>query len=54
LHFASGFDRGTLTLRIELCIWMCRHWQPHRSDAKRDIVRADEELTPFVELKFTT
>lgn len=22
-------------------------------DAKRDVVRADEELTPFVELEFT-
>jgi hypothetical protein len=27
----SGFDLGTQTLRIDLCVWMCRRWQPHRA-----------------------
>jgi hypothetical protein len=49
-----GFDLGTQTLRIELCIWMCRRWHLHRSDANRDVVRAEEELIAFVELEFTT
>jgi len=30
LQFVSGFDVETQTLRIELCIWTCRRWQPHR------------------------